>query len=114
MNAARFSSPGSSIRVEASSAGEEVAISVIDRGVGMSQDELDQIFDPFFRSGDVLYRETRGLGVRLAVVAGLVQALGARIEVDSEPGAGSRFTVYVPASASRGDRGRATPQVTSA
>lgn len=114
VNAAKFSSPGSAIRVEAFGAGEEVAICVVDRGIGMSQDELDQIFDPFFRSGDVLHRETRGLGVGLAVVAGLIRALGARIEVDSEPGAGSRFTVYVPASSSGGDRGRATPQVTTA
>jgi signal transduction histidine kinase len=70
-----------------------VRISVGDTGRGIGATDMNRIFDPFFTT------KTRGegLGMGLAVVHGIVKGLGGDITVDSEPGAGSTFNVYLPA-----------------
>jgi len=66
-----------------------VYLSVSDSGVGIPADLRDRIFDPFFSTK----RETKGVGLGLAVVYGIVQRHGGRISVDSDPGVGTEFTV---------------------
>lgn len=95
-NAAKFSPSGSPIELEASRAGDGLRISVSDRGHGMAQEDLDQAFEPFYRAGDVLRRETRGLGLGLAVVAALARSVGARVEAESQQGQGTRVTLVLP------------------
>ncbi|MCA9518440.1 MAG: histidine kinase, partial [Myxococcales bacterium] len=70
-----------------------VRVSVADQGVGMTPEVKAQIFDPFFttKEGD------RGTGLGLSVSEGIVTGHGGRIEVESEPGAGSAFHVVMPA-----------------
>jgi signal transduction histidine kinase len=73
----------------------EVAVVVTDSGIGIAPDELPRIWDRLYR-GD-RSRSERGLGLGLSLVQAFVRAHGGRVEVSSQPGAGSRFTVVLPA-----------------
>lgn len=76
-----------------------VVFEVADRGPGMAPDLVQRLFRPF-EIGDASYtRAQGGLGLGLALVGRWVEAMGARIEVDSEPGRGSTFRVSVPVGA---------------
>ena len=83
--------------------GSFAALSVSDTGVGMSSDVLSKIFDPFFTTKE----RGRGTGLGLAAVYGTVKQLGGYVEVVSELGAGTTFTIYLPTT----DRPRQTPVV---
>jgi PAS domain S-box-containing protein len=72
--------------------GEYVQIIVRDTGVGMSPDVAKRIFEPFFTTREV----GKGTGMGLAVVYGIVKSLQGAITVESEPGAGSTFRVFLP------------------
>ena len=69
-----------------------VVISIVDTGCGISEQNLQRIFDPFFTSKDV----GKGTGLGLSVSHGIVAAHGGRIEVESKVGAGSTFRVFLP------------------
>lgn len=69
-----------------------VAIAVVDTGKGMDHAVKQRIFEPFFTTKD----EGHGTGLGLAVAFGIVRNWGGRIDVDSEPGLGSAFTVWIP------------------
>ena len=68
---------------------------VCDTGVGISPQVMDRIFDPYFTTKP----EGRGTGLGLAVIKGIVQNHGGGIHVESTPGQGSRFSVFLPAAA---------------
>jgi signal transduction histidine kinase len=70
---------------------------VSDTGSGMTRDELESIFEPFFRTDDAKESGIRGTGLGLAIVKAVVEAHGGGVRVDSEPGAGSRFRITLPA-----------------
>jgi PAS domain S-box-containing protein len=72
--------------------GEYVQLTVTDTGDGMTQDVMKRAFDPFFTTKGV----EEGTGMGLAVVYGVVKSLGGTIAVESEPGAGSTFRVFLP------------------
>jgi signal transduction histidine kinase len=73
--------------------GEAVAVAFTDQGEGIQKDKLARIFDPFFTS------KTSGVGLGLSVSKKIVDAHHGRIDVESEPGRGSRFTVVLPSKA---------------
>ena len=94
-NALKYSPVGSRVDVEVRQEGDEVLLSVVDRGIGISTEEMRHLFAPFRRSGRA--RETApGVGLGLSVSRRIVEAHGGRIEVDSRPGVGSTFRVRLP------------------
>ncbi|MFZ5917956.1 MAG: response regulator [Chloroflexota bacterium] len=82
---------------EASSEGKWLRISFADNGVGLAQEELQHIFEPFYTT------KTRGTGLGLAVSYGIVERHGGKIEVKSVPGKGTLFSVCLPLMAPGGE-----------
>jgi signal transduction histidine kinase len=89
-NARQAGPPDAPITVATRPAGEEAEISVIDRGAGIPADKRESIFNPFVTS------RKGGVGLGLAIVARIVDGHGGRMAVESEPGKGSTFRVYLP------------------
>ena len=78
-----------------------VRLEVEDTGIGIPTDQLPYIFDEFFQVGTGPSGKSEGYGLGLAIVSRIVQLLGLRIEVHSEPGKGSTFCLDVPTAAKR-------------
>jgi signal transduction histidine kinase len=96
-NSVKYRNGHSWVRISAQSGNGVVEIKVEDRGIGISSTELRQIFEPFFRSKDVVDAQIHGNGLGLALVKQIVEAHSGRIFVESEPGKGSVFTIEIPA-----------------
>lgn len=75
--------------------GREVRITVVDRGIGIESSEIEQIFDPFFRSARVTAAQIHGTGLGLSLAKRIAEAMGGRLSVVSELNAGSTFTLHL-------------------
>ena len=96
-NAFKYTGDEKRIRVEAWCAGPTVRISVADNGPGIEKQDLKRVFDRFYRGHDPLQRIIEGSGLGLAMVKHIVAGHGGKIEVASELGKGTTFTVTLPA-----------------
>jgi len=92
-NAAKFA-PGTTVDVQVREEGGEAVLSVTDRGVGIAPEDLDRIFNKFERAAPS--SDYGGLGLGLFVVREVARAFGGRVEVQSQLGQGSTFTVRLP------------------
>ena len=94
LNAAQASPPQGSVTVKTrqvgDTVGDTVEIDVIDRGSGIAPKDRESIFNPFFTT------KSSGVGLGLAIVSKIVDEHGGQITVESEPGAGSVFRVFLP------------------
>ena len=81
--------------------GNEVRITVEDRGLGISSLDLAHIFEPFYRGHEALAAQIKGSGVGLSLVKQIVEAHGGRVTVESTQGAGSVFTLHLPIAEAR-------------
>jgi two-component system sensor histidine kinase SenX3 len=96
-NAVKYSEPGSPIVVTARDDGDDCEISVQDRGVGIPASDRARIFERFYRVDRARSRATGGTGLGLAIVRHVVNNHGGTVDVTSELGSGSTFTITVPA-----------------
>ncbi|ABC35713.1 sensory box sensor histidine kinase [Burkholderia thailandensis E264] len=92
MNAVQAIVERGTITIRTRREGDGVTIAIEDTGVGIPADRIAKIFDPFYTTKPV----GKGTGLGLSVSYGIVEKHGGRIEVDSEPGNGSRFTIWLP------------------
>ncbi|MBN2163814.1 MAG: HAMP domain-containing histidine kinase [Pontiellaceae bacterium] len=98
-NACKYTNGDKQIRLHVFAEGSNVCFAVSDNGIGMSIRQLRRIFDHFYQIDNSLARTTEGCGLGLSIVRFIVNAHKGRVDVDSEPGKGSTFTVRLPQSA---------------
>ncbi len=97
-NAIKFTPETGAITVSSARRGREVQFSVADTGTGIAADQLEHLFERFWRGKP----RRHGAGLGLFIVRGILAAHGSRIEVESQPGAGARFTFSLPVAATSG------------
>lgn len=98
-NAIRYTPSGESVTVAAKSVGQEAILSVCDTGPGIAPEHLPHLFERFYRVDKARAREHGGAGLGLSIVEALVSAHGGRVEVASELGQGTVFTIILPLAA---------------
>jgi signal transduction histidine kinase len=98
-NAIKYGDSARWLGLDARQIGREIHVAVADRGVGIAAAEQPRIFEPFYRTPDVVAAQIQGAGLGLSLVKRIVDAHAGRIMVRSAPGAGSEFTVALPAAA---------------
>lgn len=94
-NAIKYTPAGGRVSVTAGSEERGIWIQVSDTGPGMTTEEQDHIFEPFFRGGKTR-RIRQGMGLGLSIAHNLVLAHNGRIEVESTVGMGTQFTIWLP------------------
>lgn len=95
-NAVTYSPDGSNVVVSARPADQMVEITVTDQGIGIPADELDRIFERFYRVDPARHRSTGGTGLGLSIVKHVAASHGGEVRVWSSPGQGSSFTLTLP------------------
>lgn len=76
---------------------QEIVVTVEDKGLGISPDDLKRIFEPFFRSPAVTGEQIHGSGLGLSIVKSIAEAMGGNLTVQSDLGKGSSFSLHLPA-----------------
>ena len=100
-NAMKFTPEGGTIALEAEPARYEVRCSVRDTGAGMTEEQLERVFDPFWQADR---RSRIGFGLGLKISKCIVEAHGGKMHVSSAPGAGSTFSFTLPLASRNGTR----------
>jgi two-component system phosphate regulon sensor histidine kinase PhoR len=100
-NAVKYSPGQRRVGVTVSRQASHVAVAVRDRGIGILPSERRAIFDRFHRGDEARTRGIKGTGIGLAMVDHIVKAHGGRVDVESQPGNGSTFTIVLPAISDR-------------
>ncbi|HEY9180496.1 MAG TPA: ATP-binding protein [Candidatus Baltobacteraceae bacterium] len=95
-NAFKYSPGGGAIDISAEAAPDQTVVTLRDRGVGISEADVPYIFDRFYRVDSPQTQGIGGSGLGLYIVHALVRAHGGTIDVRSEPGAGTTFTLRLP------------------
>ena len=94
-NALKYSSKDLALEVCAQQAGKQVQISVLDRGIGIPKEDLEKVFDKFYRVQRP--EHVTGTGLGLAICKGIVEAHGGRIWAEARAGGGTCMTISLPA-----------------
>jgi signal transduction histidine kinase len=98
-NAIKFTEPGGTVRMECTGRDSLVEIAVHDTGIGIAEDKLGQVFEPFVQVDQRLTRQNEGVGLGLAISRDLARGMGGDLTAESELGVGSRFVLALPAAA---------------
>jgi two-component system sensor histidine kinase SenX3 len=96
LNAVQYSPSPSRVGIGVTSSDDVIEMSVTDQGVGIAEEELDRVFERFFRVDQARSRATGGTGLGLSIVKHVVQNHGGDVRVWSQPGRGSTFTIRLP------------------
>jgi PAS domain S-box-containing protein len=95
-NAVKFTETGKRIGIDAAADGDEAVVAVWDEGIGIPEDKIDTLFDPFVQVRNSNEVKAEGTGLGLSITKQLVELHGGAISVESTPGKGSRFTIRIP------------------
>jgi two-component system phosphate regulon sensor histidine kinase PhoR len=96
-NAVTYGPEGTTVRIEASRTDHHVAISVLDEGPGIPEEDLSRVFERFYRVDKSRARDPGGTGLGLAIVKHLVELHGGEVRAENRPEGGARFTITLPA-----------------
>jgi signal transduction histidine kinase len=96
-NAIKYSPKNTDVEISVRRDGDKLRISVQDQGIGMDQKEVHAVFQKFYRTRRAEESGETGTGIGLSIVQEIVRQHGGLIEVTSRPGAGSCFTLVLPA-----------------
>jgi PAS domain S-box-containing protein len=96
-NALKYSGPSEAVTVELGHRDGVIEVAVRDRGIGIPKDELAKLFSRFYRASNATEQNISGMGIGLYVVREIVHLHGGEVLVESEEGAGSTFTIRLPA-----------------
>jgi CheY-like chemotaxis protein/anti-sigma regulatory factor (Ser/Thr protein kinase) len=107
-NAIKYNRPQGRVDVRARQVGQEIEIAAADTGLGLTPEQLARLYQPFDRLG-AENGPVEGNGIGLVIARGLVQGMGGRLEVSSQPGQGSVFTVCLPAAVTPPERAASAP-----
>jgi signal transduction histidine kinase len=111
-NAVRLAPAGSRIRLATGSEDDRAWIAVADEGPGIAPEDQDRVFDRFWRADKARSRADGGTGLGLAIVRQIAESHGGQVRLQSKPGVGSSFVIWLPvapAPSSAGDSGPAAP-----
>lgn len=95
-NAIKYGSRGAAVRLSSSTESGELVVEVADRGPGIPEEELERIFDRFYRVDKARSRKMGGAGLGLPIAKTIVEAHGGNIEARSRPGEGTRMAIHLP------------------
>ena len=95
-NAVKFSEEGDAISIRARTDEDYVTVEVEDEGIGMNPDEVPDLFEAFQQGSTGFARTYEGAGLGLTVVNQLLNQIGGTIEIDTEPGEGTRVAIRLP------------------
>jgi len=95
-NAIKYTPPGGRVEVTGGMDEREIIVSVSDTGIGIPEGKLNRIFERFYRVDKARSKATGGTGLGLSIVRHVAENHGGRVGVESAPGEGSTFTVYLP------------------
>ena len=101
-NAIKHGGEDNKVMVSVEGLSGEVSISVSDRGPGIPSSEVPHLFEAFYRGRRARQRQVRGSGLGLSLVQQIAREHGGRVEVDTRPGVGSRFSIVLPMAGSAG------------
>jgi signal transduction histidine kinase len=103
-NALKYSADDKYLSVKLYRTNGSVKLEVADHGIGIARRDQSKIFEKFYRTGDPLVHNTKGSGLGLSLVRHITHAHGGRVEVESTPGKGSKFTLSLPLPADAGQQ----------
>jgi len=95
-NAVKFTEPGGRVRIETAATGDRVQLHVVDSGIGIPLDKLQQVFEPFVQVSADTGRRAEGTGLGLAISRDLARGMGGELSATSVVGVGSRFILELP------------------
>jgi signal transduction histidine kinase len=94
-NAIKYTEGGGTVWVRACQQ-QTAILEVEDSGIGMDPEQVERLFEPFKQASEGTAREYEGTGLGLAIIRRMADRIGGDVEVDTEQGKGSRFTVRLP------------------
>jgi two-component system sensor histidine kinase KdpD len=92
-NALKFSPPPAKVHIRITATRQEAVVRVVDQGPGLAADDLERVFEPFYRGGD---NRRSGAGLGLAIARGFAAANGGRVWAESRPSQGATFALALP------------------
>lgn len=96
-NAIKYTPPGGTIRISADVSPDDVTLRFSDTGIGIPADDLERVFDPYFRARTARESDTPGTGLGMGIIRSIVEGQGGSLSLQSELGTGTTVTVTLPA-----------------